>query len=188
MMFEGVGGWEEPKIVYLNFHTDSFYMINPEVFGVWPDWAHWKLNGEMWEFGLSDSIWSEDYWWSYWLYNGKLHGAIYSAIVDSSPEDFSIEAIDGNTHLHVRLDNSNINFRSWRQDTVDESVDLTLVFDSSQTLVGYTFELDRDTNKYDGDCIKYKEVATDMVFFDQIDLPESIREDLNELRSRAEKD
>ena len=186
VMFEGVGGGREPKIVYLDFHTDSFYMINPEVFGVWPDWAHWKLVGGVWQLESPDSIWNEDYWWSYWLYNGKLQDAIYSAIVDSSPEDFMVETNDGNTHLHVRLDGSNINFSSWRTDTVDKSVDLTLVFDSSQTLVGYTFELDRDPNKYDGDCIKYKEVATDMVFFDQIDLPESIREDLNELRSGDE--
>ena len=184
VMFEGVGSWEEPKIIYLDFHTDRFYMIHPDLTGT--EWTHWKLDRETWQMTPSESRYDDDYWWSYWLYNGKLQGAIYSAIVDSSPEDFSVETIDGNTHLRVGLDDSNVNFRSWSEDTWDKSVNLTLVIDSSQTLVGYTFELDRDTDEYEGGCIKYKEVATDMVFLDQMNLPESIREDLNELRSRDE--
>ena len=190
-MFEGIGHWEEPKIVYLDFHTDRFYMIHPDL--MQPDltgaeWGHWKLAGEVWQMTPSENRYVDDYWWSYWLYNGKLHDAIHSSIVDASPGDFSVETIDGYIYLHIGLDDSNVNFRSWSEDSWDKSVALTLVFDSSQTLIGYTFELDRDTNKYEGECIKYKEVATDMVFFEQIDLPESIREDLNEIRSRAEED
>ena len=105
-MFEGIGHWEEPKIVYLDFHTDRFYMIHPDL--MQPDltgaeWGHWKLAGEVWQMTPSENRYVDDYWWSYWLYNGKLHDAIHSSIVDASPGDFSVETIDGYIYLHIGL-------------------------------------------------------------------------------------
>ena len=64
VMFEGIGSWEEPKIIYLAFHTDRFYMIHPDLTGT--EWGHWKLAGEVWQMTPSEARYDDDYWWSYW--------------------------------------------------------------------------------------------------------------------------
>ena len=66
---------------------------------------------------------------------------------------------------------------------MDESVggysDLTLLVDPKTFgIVGYTWELHKDPTVYSGQCLTYKETATDVRLGVEIELPESVKNEL----------
>ena len=172
--FGDLSHWaDDPSIIKLDFQTDRFYIVYSEDDG----WLSWRLSPEgAWEPVPGETVDAAN---DYWLWNGKLHRAIRSVIIDASPEDIHIDKIDGNIHLYVTLDKSYIHYQKWEDHPIDKQLDLTLVFDGATlALVGYTWELHRDPEEYSGDCLTYREVATDGRFSTDIEVPESIRNEL----------
>lgn len=137
----------------------------------------WRLSPEGdWEPVPAETVDSAN---DYWLWNGKLHRAIRSVIIDASPEDIRVDKTDGNIHLYVTLDKSYVNYQKWEDRPIDKQLDLTLVFDrATLALVGYTWELHRDPKEDSSACLTYREVATDGRFSAEIEIPESIRNEL----------
>ena len=173
--FGDLSHWaDDPSIIKLDFQTDRFYIVHSEDDG----WLHWRLSPEgAWELVPRETVDSAN---DYWLWNGKLHRAIRSVIIDASPEDIHVDKIDGNIHLYVTLDKSYIHYQKWEDHPIDKQLDLTLVFDrATLALVGYTWELHRDPEEYPGECLTYREVATDGRFSSDIEVPESIRKELD---------
>ena len=147
---------DDPALIYLDFHATQFYIVYSPEDG---DWIHWQSSpGGTWQKVDGEVVVDAS---SYWLWNGKLHRAIRSVIMDASPEDISVdETADGNLRIHVTLDESYLNL--WEWDPIDKSLDLTLVVDPDTfALEGYTWELHRNPDVYTGSCLTYKEVATD---------------------------
>ena len=164
---------DDPALIFLDFHTDQFYIVYSQEDG---EWTHWRpISGATWEKVDRETVVDAS---SYWLWNGKLHRGILSVLNDGLPEDISIEkTLDGNLHMHITLDESYVNL--WEWGPIDKSLDLTLVVDSMTfALVGYTWELHRNPDVHSGPCLTYKEVATDGRFGVDIEVPESIRNEL----------
>ena len=148
--------WDQPALLHLNTHPRQFYVA-------WSreddEWTYWRLSPQgTWEVATRATVSGASSWW---LWSGKLHQAIRSVIMDSSPGDISVdEATDGNLTLRVTLDDSYVNMWDWAG---KESLDLTLVVDPmTYALVGYRWELQRtpDVSKPDA-CLTYREVGTD---------------------------
>ena len=152
--FEVLG--DDPALVYLNIHPRQFYIVYSQED---VKWLHWQLSpGGDWEKVDREPVADAS---SYWLWNGKLHRAIRSVLMDAVPESITVdETADGNLRIHVTLDESYVNL--WEWGPIDKSLDLTLVVDPKTfALVGYTWELHRDPDVHSGPCLTYKEVATD---------------------------
>ena len=172
--FGDLSHWaDDPSIIELDFQTDRFYIVHSEDDG----WLHWRLSPEgAWEPVPWETVDSAN---EYWLWNGKLHRAIRSVIIDASPEDIHVDKIDDKIHLYVTLDKSYIHYQQWEDHPIDKQLDLTLVFDrATLALVGYTWELHRDPEEYSGECLTYREVATGGRFSPNMEVPESVRNDL----------
>ena len=164
---------DDPALIYIDFHTTKFYIVYSPEDG---DWIHWQSSpGGTWQKVDRETVVDAS---SYWQWNGKLHRAIRSVIMDASPEDISVdETADGNLRIHVTLDESYVNL--WEWDPIDKSLDLTLVVDRDTfELEGYTWELHRDPEVESSTCLTYKEVATDGRLGVEIEVPESIRDQL----------
>ncbi len=164
---------DDPALIFLDFHTDKFYIVFSQGDGEWTHWRH--ISGATWEKVEWETVVDVS---SYWLWNGKLQRAILSVLNDGLPEDISVdETIDGNLRIHVTLDDSYVNL--WEWEPIDKSLDLTLIVDSvTFALVGYTWELHRNPDVHSGPCLTYKEVATDGRLGVDIEVPESIRNEL----------
>ena len=164
---------DDPALIFLDFHTHQFYIVYSQEDGEWTHW--WPISGATWEKVERETV--VDASW-YWLWNGKLHRGILSVLNDGLPEDISVdETLDGNLRIHVTLDESYANL--WEWGPIDKSLDLTLVVDSMTfALVGYTWELHRNPDVHSGPCLTYKEVATDGRLGVEIEVPESIRNEL----------
>ena len=163
---------DNPALSYLNIHTSQFYIIYPRTD---QEWTHWQLSPQgTWERVDHETVADASSWW---VWNGKLHAAIRSVLMDGSPEDISVDkTTDGNLRLHVTLDESYINLWDW---TPGDSVDFTLVVNpESFEVVGYTWELHKDPANNPNSCLAYKEVATDGRLGVDIQVPESIRNEL----------
>ena len=164
---------DDPALIFLDFHTDQFLIIYSQEDG---EWTHWRpISGATWEKVERETVVDAS---SYWLWNGKLHRGILSVLNDGLPEDISVdETLDGNLRIHVTLDESYVNL--WEWETIDKSLDLTLVVDGMTfALVGYTWELHRNPDVHSGPCLTYREVATDGRLGVEIEVPESIRNQL----------
>ncbi len=166
----------DPALIYLDLHTTQFYIVYSREDAEWVYWqpsqgGTWKK--VEWEVVANAS--------SYWLWNGKLHRAIRSVLMDASPEDITLDTTpDGNLRIHVTLDDSYVNFWKWEDHPIDKSLDLTLVVDPGTfALTGYTWELHRDPDVHTNACLTYKEVATDGRLGVEIEVPESIRKELD---------
>ena len=163
----------DPALLYLNLHTTQFYVIYSRTD---QEWTHWQLspNGA-WEKVDRETIWEATSWM---LWNGKLHTAIRSVLMDGSPEDISVdEAADGNLRIHVRLDESYMYMWEWRPN--GKSLELTLVVDPRTfALVGYTWELHMNPGVHSGPCLTYQEVATDGRLGVEIRVPDEVRNEL----------
>ena len=170
--FEVLG--DDPALVYLNIHPRQFYIVySPKDV----KWLHWQLSpGGDWEKVDREPVADAS---SYWLWNGKLHRAILTVLKDGLPEDISVdETSDGNLRLQVTLDESYVDL--WEWGPIDKALDLTLVIDPDTfALAGYTWELHRNPEVHSGPCLTYKEVATDGHIGIPIEIPESIRNQLN---------
>ena len=146
---------DDPALLYLNIHPRQFYVAYSRED---EEWGHWRLLPQgTWEKVARATVSGASPWW---LWNGKLHAAIRSVLMDGSPEDISIdETTDGNIRLQVTLDRSYVNMWDW---TGSDSLDLTLVVEpETYALVGYSWELYRNPGANPDACLTYKEVATD---------------------------
>ena len=165
---------DDPALIFLDFHTDEFYIVFSQGDGEWTHWRH--ISGASWEKVERETVVDAS---SYWLWNGKLHRSLLSVLNDGLPEDISVdETFDGNLRIHVTLGESYVNL--WEWGPIDKSLDLTLIVDSvTFALVGYTWELHRNPDVHSGPCLTYKEVATDGRLGVDIEVPESIRNELS---------
>ena len=157
-----------PGLSYLNFHTSQFYIVYSRKN---QEWTHWELSQQgAWERITHETVADASSWW---VWNGKLHAAVRSLLMDGSPEDVSVdETADGNLRLRATLDESYVNLWDWAP---GDSLDLTLVLDPrTYALVGYTWELHFNPATDPGPCLTYEEVATDGRLGVDIDLPEAI--------------
>ena len=163
---------DDPALLYLDIHTSQFYVIYSRTD---QEWTHWQLSPEgAWEKVDRETIWDATSWW---LWNGKLHAAIRSILMDGTAEDIGIdETADGNLRLQVTLDKSYVHMWDW---TGRDSLDLTLVLDPEAfALVGYTWEVHRNSDATPGQCLTYREVATDGRLGIDIPVPEAIHNKL----------
>ena len=164
---------DDPALIFLDFHTDQFYIVYSQEDG---EWTHWRrISGATWEKVGRETVVDAS---SYWLWNGKLHRAMLSVLNDGLPEDIRVDqTLDGNLRIHVTLDESYVNL--WEWGPIDKSLDLTLVVDSMTfALMGYTWELHRNPDVHSGPCLTYKEVATNGRLGVDIEVPESVRNEL----------
>ena len=162
---------DDPALLYLNIHTTQFYVIYSRTDR---EWTHWQLSPEgTWVKVDRETIWDTTSWW---LWNGKLHRAIRSVLMDASPDDISVdETADGNLRLQVTMDDSYVNMWDW---TGVDSLDLTLVLDpETYALAGYTWERRLNPGANPGICLIYKETATDGRLGVEIEVPEKVRDD-----------
>ncbi len=162
----------EPALIFLDFHTDQFYIVYSREDG---EWTHWRLSPQgTWEKVKREIVVDAS---SYWLWNGKLHRTIRSVIMDGSSEDISIEeTTEGNVRIQVSLDPSYVNMWDW---TGRDSLDLALVLDPETFAIAeYTWEYRKDPTRHPGLCLVYKEVATDGHLGIEIPVPEAIRNEL----------
>lgn len=163
---------DDPALLYLDIHTTRFYVIYSRTDR---EWTHWQLSPEgTWVKVYRETIWDTTSWW---LWNGKLHRAIRSVLMDASPEDISVdETADGYLRLRVTMDDSYVNMWDW---TGIDSLDLTLVLDpETYALAGYTWERRLNPGANPGLCLIYKETATDGRLGVDITVPEAIRNEL----------
>ena len=164
---------DDPALLYLDIHTAQFYVSYSRRDR---EWTHWQLSPEgAWEKVDRETITDATSWW---LWNGKLHRGILSVLNDGLPEDISVdETLDGKLRVHITLDESYVNL--WEWGPIDKSLDLTLVIDPDTfALVGYTWELHRNPDVHSGPCLTYKEVAVDGRLGVDIEVPESVRNEL----------
>ena len=164
---------DDPALISLDFHTSQFYIAYSRKDA---EFLHWQLSpGGTWEKVEREIVVDAS---SYWLWNGKLHRAIRSVLMDGSSEDISVdETSDGNLRLQVTLDDSYVNL--WKWGPIDKTLDLTLVLNPETLAIeGYTWELHRNPDVYSGRCLRYKETATDGRLGVEIEVPEVIRNEL----------
>ena len=163
---------DNPALSYLDMHTSQFYIIYSQTH---QEWTHWELSPQgTWERVNGETIWDASSWW---VWNGKLHRAVRSVLMDGSSEDISVdETSDGKLRLQVTLDESYVNM--WDR-TGKDSLDLTLILDrETYTIVGYTWEMHKNPGANPGVCLIYKETATDGRLGVEIEVPEVIRNEL----------
>ena len=164
---------ENPALLHLDLHTTPIYVIYSRTD---QEWTHWKLSPEgAWVKVDRETIWNTTSWF---LWNGKLHAAIRSVLMDVSPEEIRLEVTQNeNLRIRVTLDESFVNLWDWGP--IDKSLDLTLVLNPETFAIeGYTWELHRNPDVYFGPCLTYKEVGTDGRLGVEIIVPEVIRNDL----------
>jgi len=164
---------DDPALISLDFHTNQFHIAYSRKDA---EFLHWQLSpGGTWEKVEREIVVDAS---SYWLWNGKLHRAIRSVLMDASPDDISVdETADGNLRLRITMDDSYVNLWDWWTGT--DSLDLTLVLGpETYTIVGYTWEMHRNPGANPGVCLIYKETATDGRLGVDITVPEAIRNEL----------
>ena len=163
---------DNPALLYLNIHTTQFYVIYSRTDR---EWSHWQLSPEgTWQRVDGETIREATFAWTW---NGRLHRAIRSVLMDASPDDISVdETADGNLRLQVTMDDSYANLWDW---TGKDSLDLTLVLDpETYALVGYTWERRLNPGANPGVCLIYKETAIDGRLGVEIEVPEVIKNEL----------
>ena len=159
---------DDPALLYMDIHTSQFYVIYSRTD---EEWTHWQISPEgAWEKVDREAIWDATSWW---LWNGKLHRAIRSILMGGSSEGISIEeTADGNLRLSIILDESYVHMWDW---TGRDSLDLTLVLDPETfALAGYTWEVHGNPDAAFGQCLTYREAATDGRLGVDIVVPEEI--------------
>ena len=139
---------------------------------------HWQLSG--------DGTWQEvkrqvvvDASSPRWLWHGKLLRTLRSLIMDGVPEDAVVEeTASGDLSLRTTLGPSHVNMWDWDG---KESLSFGLVMDRETAAIrGYTWEMGYDPVAHAGNCLIYREVATDGQIGVDIAVPEAIQNELNE--------
>ena len=167
---------DDPALLHLDLHTARFYAGYSRT---GQEWRHWQLSPEgAWERVARESITDATSWW---LWNGKLHRAIRSVLMDGSSEDIIVDTTTGGELLvHVTLDASYVNMWDW---TGMDSLDLALVLDpKTYALVGYTWTLHKNPDVHAGSCLTYQEVGTGVRLGVEMEVPEEIRKGLADSR------
>ena len=171
---------DDATLIYLNLQPAQFFIrYSPEV----GEWLHWQLSGDgTWQRVQRQAVVDAS---SYWLWNGKLLRTLRSLIMDGVPDDATVEeTADGNIVVKATLaPSSHVNmWHKW--DSEGDRVILTLVLAHvTAEIVGYTWEGRSDPAANPGGCLVYREVATDGQIGVEIDVPDSIRDELNEAGS-----
>ena len=113
-----------------------------------------------------------------WLWHGKLLRTLRSLIMDGVPEDTVIEeTASGDLSLQTTLGPSHVNMWDWDG---RESLSFGLVMDPETAAIeGYTWEMRYDPVAHAGNCLVYREVATDGQIGVDIPVPDSIQNELN---------
>ena len=153
--FSLTGDWPDldPALVHLDFSTSRFLIKRED-----GEWLHWWLSPEgAWDMVFREAVVAAS---SYWLWNGKLLSTLRSVLWDGASEDISVEeTVDGNLRFQVTLDHSYAYMWEWKP--IDKSLESLVVDPKTFAVVGYTWELHRDSSVHSVPCLTYKEVATD---------------------------
>ena len=164
---------DDAALIILDSGTNQFFIVYSREDA---EWTHWQpLPEGIWEKVERETVVDAS---SYWLWNGKLLRTIRSVLMDASREYLTVDnTTDGSVRIRVTLDHSYVNL--WEWGPVDKSVDFSLVL-SPETLEleGYTWVLHRDPEVHSNSCLTYKEVATDGRLGVEMEVPESIRNQL----------
>ena len=163
---------DDAALIHLDFHTTQFYIVYSREDA---EWTHWQPSpGGAWQKVDREVVVDAN---SYWLWNGKLLATIRSVLRDGSPEDISVdETSDGSLRLQVTLDESYVSMWDW---TGVDSLDFTLMIDpESFAIKGFTWERRKSPDANPNTCLVYKDEATDGRLGVEIEVPESIREQL----------
>ena len=164
---------DNPALSHLDMHTNQFYIIYSRAD---QEWTHWQLSPEgTWETVDHETVADASSWW---VWNGKLHGAIRGVLRDGSPEDIRVdETADRNLRLQVTLDQSYVNL--WHWDPIDKSLHLTLLVNPDTFAIEeYTWRLNKNPDVHSGPCLTYQEVATEGRLGVEIEVPDKIRNEL----------
>ena len=161
---------DDPALMYFDDGRNEFYIVYslPD-----SEWSHWRKSSQgMWETVPGSTVTDSS---NFWLWNGKLHRTIRSLIMDSSPQDFSLDmTAEDSITLSVTLDPSFTNMWDWSDEA---SLDFTLELDSETFEIhGYEWVLHRDPSMHSGPCLTYEETATDFVLGVELELPDEIAE------------
>lgn len=159
----------EPPLVHLDDHTSNIIIA-------WSDaadeWRHWIEDDNGWKMVERDVISDSTNWW---IWNGKLTKTLRSIINDGAAEDIEIvDRSDGTITLKVTLDKSYPTLWEWKE---NHEVELQLVLaDDTYAVRGYKWSRIR-TEPTDG-CDTYEEEAYVIETGGKIDIPESVRSEL----------
>ena len=146
---------DDSALIYLNLQPAQFFIrYSPED----NEWRHWQLSADgTWQEVERQVLVDATSWW---LWNGKLLRTLRSLIMDGVPEDAVVqETADGNLTVQTTLGPSHVNMWDW--DGI-ESLSFGLVMDRETAAIeGYAWEMRYDPVVYAGNCLVYREVATD---------------------------
>ena len=162
---------DDPALAHINLHTKEFYVAYSHKERAWVHWQ--RTSSGTWEKVAREVIVDASYWW---LWQGKLHRAIRSLLMNGSSDDIHVKETDGNLVLSATLGDSYPSMWDW---TSIDALDVTLILDpESFAIRGYTWEQRRNTAAYPGKCLIYREVATDGRTGIDIEVPDTIRSGL----------
>ncbi len=165
---------DDPALIYLNLQPTQFFLrYSPET-----SFRFWQLS--------ADGTWQQvgyqvlvDASSSRWLWHGILLRTLRSLIMDGVPEDAVVEeTASGDLSLRTTLGPSHVNMWDWDG---KESLSFGLVMDRETAAIrGYTWEMGYDPVAHAGNCLIYREVATDGQIGVDLAVPEAIQNELNE--------
>ena len=165
---------DDPALIYLNLQPTQFFLrYSPET-----SFRFWQLS--------ADGTWQQvgyqvlvDASSSRWLWHGILLRTLRSLIMDGVPEDAVVEeTASGDLSLRTTLGPSHVNMWDWDG---KESLSFGLVMDRETAAIrGYTWEMGYEPVAHAGNCLIYREVATDGQIGVDIAVPEAIQNELNE--------
>ena len=168
---------DDPALIYLNLQPAQFFIRYSSEIG---EWLLWQLSGDgTWQRVERQVVADAS---SYWLWNGKLLRTLRSLIMDGIPDDAVVEGTaSGEVRIQATLGPSHVNMFDWDD---AESLSFELVMNRETAAIeGYTWEVRFDPAARGGSCLVYREVATDGQIGVEIDVPDSIRDELNEAGS-----
>ena len=162
---------DDPALIFLDFHTSQFYIVYSREDA---EWTHWQpLSGGTWEKVKRETVVDAS---SYWLWNGKLLRAIRSLLMNGSSDDIHVKETDGDLVLSATLGDSYPSMWDW---TGIDALDFTLVLDpESFAIRGYTWERRQNAAANPGQCLIYREVATDGRVGVDLEVPDAVKNGL----------
>ena len=160
----------EPPLVHLDDHSSNIYIGKSKETS---EWLHWVESEGGWKMVERDAVADATNWW---IWNGKLTKTLRSIINDGTADDIKIvDRSDGTITLEATLDKSYPTLRrKWDE---NEEVELELILDdATYTLQGYKWR--RIKLEPTGGCDTYEEEASMAEIGIKVEIPESIRKEL----------